>query len=651
MPLAARQTLTTDPAGHETLDTYANGLLTSETKGYGTANAGTWSYTYDPVTLGVSTMTDPDGNLSTYTYDDQGHRTSQSNGLGVTTNYLYDSHGDLIETIDGNGVATVNQYDQSGHIPSGAVGVLDLTSTTVTQANNVVESATGNFGPAPIRTANYYYDSAAHPGDLTRAVDPDGNTTTTVYDAYGDATSTTDAMGNQTLYSYNTSTGWRISVVSPAGVKAGTTTSCTPPATGCTTYSYDAFGDLTVTTGPLGSTTKASYDADGNKISATDASNNTVTTAYDAADRPVSVTQADSTTQHTDYNPDGTVADTIDGLGNKTSFGYDGQGRQVSRTDPDTRTTASVIDLAGLLTSTTDPSGRKTTLTYDAAGELTGLSYSGGSTPSVSYGYDPDGNKTGMTDGTGTTTWTFDVFGEITAKTAGIGAMVSYGYDNAGNQTSILYPGQTTSVIRAFNADNQLKSVTDWNGKTTAFGYSPDSALATIGYPDGDTVTQGYDGTDTLTSTTVAGTAGTIAAFSYGRNAAEQVSSTTNAAGNQSYGYTHRDQLASQTSGSTVNSFGYDAANNPTTVGATTQTFDAAGQLKTSGTASFTFDAEGDRTMATPGSGTGTTYSYNQASNLTGLTSPAGTSSYTYDGNGLRATETVARLDHDVRVG
>ena len=50
--LAAGQTLITDPSGHKTLDTYSNGLLTSETKGYGSGNAGTWSYTYDPVTPG-----------------------------------------------------------------------------------------------------------------------------------------------------------------------------------------------------------------------------------------------------------------------------------------------------------------------------------------------------------------------------------------------------------------------------------------------------------------------------------------------------------------------------------------------------------------------------------------------------------------------
>ena len=273
--LQAGQTLVTDPAGHKTLDTYANGLLTSETKGYGTADAGTWSYTYDPVTLGVSSETDPDGNLTTYSYDDHGNKISESNGLGVTTNYRYDNADRLIETIDGNGVATVNQYDQSGHLPSGAAGTEDLTATTVTQANNVVESTTGNFGPAPTRTVNYYYDDAAHPGDQTRAVDPNNNTTTTTYDTAGDKTSVTDAVGNKTLYGYDTGTGRVISQVTPTGTAAGVTATCTPPATGCTTFAYDAYGHVVTTTDPYGHTTKATYDADTNKTSATDADNKT----------------------------------------------------------------------------------------------------------------------------------------------------------------------------------------------------------------------------------------------------------------------------------------------------------------------------------------------------------------------------------------
>jgi RHS repeat-associated protein len=636
--LSTGQTLVTDPSGHETLDTYSNGLLTSETRGYGTANAGTWSYTYDPVSLGVSAETDPDGHVTTYTYDANGNLTSKSNGLGVTTNYLYDSAGDLLETIDGDGVATVNQYDQAGHIPSGATGVDDLTSTTVTQANNVVESSTGILGTAPARTTNYYYDNAADPGDRTRVVDPDSNTTTTTYDAYGDVASATDALGNKILYGYNTATGWGTSMVTPAGVAAGTTTSCSPPATGCVTYGYDAYGHITVTTNALGNTTKATYDADGNETSTTDANGNTVTTTYDADDRPVKVTQADGA-QVTDYNPDGTVAATFDGLNDKTTYGYDGQGRQDSQTDPDSRTTSSVIDPAGLATSTTNASGQTTTMTHDAAGELTGASYSDGATPSVSYRYDLDGRKTSMTDGTGTTTWAYDVFGDVTSKTTGAGETVGYGYDSAGNQTSITYPDEATPVSQTYNGDNQLASVTDWTGNKTKFGYSPDGTLQTTSYPNGDTVTDGYDGTDTLTSTTVSDSGTTVAAYSFGRDPAEQVSSTTNASGTETYGYTQDEQLSSET-GAAASSFGYDAANNPTTVGTATQAFDAAGQLKTSGGTSYTYSTEGERTAATPASGTATAYSYNQAGQLTGATNGNGTSSYSYDGDGLTATQT-----------
>ncbi|MGI8416125.1 MAG: DUF6531 domain-containing protein, partial [Nakamurella sp.] len=310
--LTAGQTLVTDPAGHQTLDSYTGGLLTAETKGYGTTVAGTWSYTYDPLSLGVTTESDPNGNLQTFSYDEHGNRTSASNALGYTTLWRYDDHGKVIESVDPMGVATVNGYDQTDHIPPGtdippggyssvapsrildtrrgvgapmaavpasgqlavqvagvggvpatgvaavavnltatsptaagsltawadggtqpstsnmnfdsgqtianfavvpvgadgkirilngsagttqiiadtqgyytAAGIGDLTSTTITQANNVADSTTGNFGTAPTRTANYYYTDPAHPADLSKIVDPLGHASTATYDAYG----------------------------------------------------------------------------------------------------------------------------------------------------------------------------------------------------------------------------------------------------------------------------------------------------------------------------------------------------------------------------------------------------------------------------------------------------------------------------------
>ncbi|QYN26418.1 transglycosylase SLT domain-containing protein [Amycolatopsis sp. DSM 110486] len=616
--LSTGQVLVTDPGGHKTLDTYQNGLLTSETKGSGTADAGTTSYTYDPVTLGVSTETDPDGDFTTFTYDDHGNKTSESNALGSTTNYAYDDNDDLVETIGPDGVATVNGYDETGHVPANAVGERALTSVTVTQANNVVESTTGNFGPAPTRTTNLYYDDAAHPGDRTRSADPNGKTTTTAYDAFGDSTSVTDPLGHITKSGYDTATGW-LTTSTDANGKT-------------TTDDHDTYGNVTRTTDPLGHATAATFDPDGNKTSVTDADNRTTSSTFDAADQLVKTTRPDQTTTTTDYNPDGTVADTVDGLGHKTTYGYDGQGRQNARTDPDHRSFNSHIDPAGRVLTTTDPTGRVTTIGYDAAGRATSVSYSDQTTPSAAYGYDAAGHRVTMTDGTGTSTWTYDVFGEIVAQTQGSGTTVTYGYDDAGHQTTVSYPGQPAPVTRSYDDAGRLSAVTDWAGNKTTFGYNSDDQLLTTSYPNGTTVTNGYDDADQLTSTTAAAGTTTLLAATYGRDSAGQLNSQNIGGIAQAITYTPRDELAS--AGAT--SYAYDAAGNPTTLGATTQTFDAADQLVTTGATTVTSDGLGERTNA--GS---ITYGYDQASRLTSYTTPTVSATYTYDGTGLRVAKKV----------
>jgi len=631
--LTAGQTLVTDPAGHKDLQTYQNGLLVSETKGYGTADAGTAAYTYDPLTLGVTTQTDADGNLQTFTYDDHGNKTSASNSLGFTTNYVYDGADNLVETIDADGVATVNAYDQAGHVP--AAGVLDLTSTTVTKANNVVESTTGNFGSAPTRTVGYYYDDVAHPADRTRSVDPLGKTTATAYDAFGGKTLVTDPLGNKTGYGYDTGRAWLTSTVDAAGKT--------------TTYGHDAHGRVTLTTDPLGHQASSVFDADGNKLSATDGNNRTTSIAYDPGGLPGMITQADGTTQVTHYNPDGTVADTVDGLGAKTAYGYDGQGRRSSRTDPDGKTGVVHYDPAGRPLTNTDAAGRVTTFGYDGAGETTSVSYSDGVTPKTTFGYDPAGHRVSMTDGTGASTWSYDTFGEITSHKQGSGAVVSYGYDGNGNQTSITYPGQTKAVTRTFDDDGRLKTVTDPSGNTTGFGYTKTSQVLTTSYPNGTTITNGYDDRSGLTSTTAVTGTTTVLSAAYSRDPVGQLATqTVGATAQQAFGYTAREQLAS--AGTT--SFTYDAANNPIQVGTATQAFDAAGRLCWSsptgtapscdaapaGSTSYTFDALGNRTK----SGTATTYGYDQANRLTSFTGPQGNATYGYDGDGLRAAKTTS---------
>jgi RHS repeat-associated protein len=658
--LTAGQTLVTDPSGHKTLDTYANGLLTSETKGYGSSAAATWSYTYDPLTLGVSTAADPAGNLSTFSYDDHGNKIASSDADGRTTNYSYDAAGDLTETIDPTGVATVNLYDQSGHIGSnnGTFTWGDLTSTTVTLANNIVESVTGNFGPAPTRTTNYYYDDAAHPADRTRVVSPNSNTTTATYDSVGDLASSSDPLGHKTLSGYDTARGWLTSTVAPSGTAAGVTTTCAPPATGCTTYTHDLYGHTAVTTDPLGHTVKTTFDADGNKTSATDGDGNLTKYSFDLADQQTIVTRADNSTITTAYNGDGTTNTVKDAAGAITQYGYDAQGRRITATNPDNRVATTGYDATGHITSSKDPAGATATNTIDPAGQVTAISYSDGVTPNVtSIGYDADGRRLSMTDGTGTSSWSYDTFGEVTSSVNGAGATVSYGYDNDGNPTTITYPDASV-VTNGYNNADQLATVTDAASNKTTFGYNADGANTTTAYPNSDTLTNGYNTAEQQTSITLQQGSTTLGALSFGRDNAGQVTTRTPSGQltgtAQTYSYTSLQQVKTDSTGT----YGYDPANNPTALLGATQKFDTAGQLcwtsattsanactsTPAGGTSYTFNADGQRTAATPGTGTASSYTYNQASDLTAAATSAGSGTYAYDGTGLRASKTVASI-------
>ena len=59
-----------------------------------------------------------------------------------------------------------------------------------------------------------------------------------------------------------------------------------------------------------------------------------------------------------------------------------------------------------------------------------------------------------------------------------------------------------------------------------------------------------------------------------------------------------------------------------------------------SGATTYTYDTNGRRTKTTPATGSASSYTYNQANQLTAATTLAGSGAYTYDGTGLRASKT-----------
>lgn len=655
-------TLITDPKSNVTADTYQYGVLTSETKGYGTTQAATTQYTYDAVTATPISKTDPDGRTTFFTVDGSGNQLSTTDPLGRQTLATYNSLNEALTRTDGNDVTTTYSYDTSGNLKMASTPLVGTTHSKVVA---------------------YTYGDPNHPGDVTKMTDPDGFAWQYAYDAYGDRTSETDPLNHVTTTCYNAD-GWKIASYS---AKAGTLACSVPPPASAyeTSYSYvqpnnqiDEFGDVQAITDPLGHTTSTSYDLDRNVTGTVDGNNNPTTYLYDLANEQTDAIRADHSDVHTDYNPDGTILDEKDAAGHTTqAYLYDALARVTSSSDGLGNATTYTYDFAGNRLTQQDPGGNCggspptgcTTTAYDADNEVIATTYSDGVTPNVTaITYDADGQRTGMTDGTGTSSWVWDSLHRLTSFTDGHRDQVQYQYNLRGLVTQIVYPSGD-GVSRGYDNAGRWTSVQDWLGGTTTFGYDVNNNVTTTTLPSGSAVvgTSGYNAADQLTSMSdVKGPSTTLFATTYGRDNNGQV--TTDSSVPASVGsdqYTTLNQLcyAGSTNGTACSSppagsqaYAFDTGDNLISDNGTTQTFNAADELcwSVSGTSAntcataptgattYTYNTRGDRTNVAPASGSASTLGYDQANRLTSFTQGSTTATYSYNGDGMRMSKTTS---------
>jgi RHS repeat-associated protein len=667
-------TTVTDPSGNVTVDCYQWGLLTSTTRGYGTADAGTTRYFYDPMTLEATSVTDPNGHVTTMTYDASGNLLTQKDPLANTTVNTYNVFNELLTTTDPLLVTSTMVYDANGNLTSVSRPLV---------------------GSSSVQTTTYNHSNGTFPGDVTSEVDPDNNTWTYSYDGNGYRSSATDPLGNQSTRVYNAE-GWMTSSVSPKGNVAG----CGCSAAYTTSFGHDVFGNLTTTTDPLGHVTRRHYDQDHNLDYVQDGNQSAATCtlgnaspctqyAYDLANEQTTVRRADGTSLITDYNTDGTIQDQKDGLGAAIqTYGYDHQGRVSTVTDALNNVTTYKLDAAGNVLSKQDPGGNCaatpkvncTSYSHDQDNRLTAVGYSDGVTPNVSgIQYDADGQRKEMTDGTGTSTWAWDSLHRLTSYQNGAASQVQYQYNMRNLVTAIAYPGgncgstPTLCLNRGYDIAGRWTSVTDWNANQTTFGYDPNSNLTTETLPASTGVvdTSGFDAADNLTSISDVKAPATLFSASYGRDAASQLSSDSSAPPtSRAYRYTPLEQLcyagsanstacASPPTGST--GYQYDAGDNLAQMGSTIQSFNAAHELcwttpSTSSAAcaspptaatTYTYDNRGNRVSAIRPGGNTVTYGFDQANRLGQLSQQVGSNttqlgSYAYNGDGLRMSKTVS---------
>lgn len=625
----ANSTKVTDPRGRVTVEAYQNLVRTSLTRAYGTPLAAPWTFETD-ATLGVTKVTDPSGSSTSATYDAHGNPLAVRDQLNHLTMATYDTTFDQPLTVtDANGTTTTYNYNANGSL--GWVSPFDLNHKTL-----------------------YAYD-AAHPSDLLTVTDPDGKMQVYTYDAYGNRATAANGVTNAdtTKYGYNPVTGWLVRVVSPRGVAAGITPTCAPPALGCTKIDRDVLGNVTVVTDPLGNTTTRHYDSDHHLDYSLDGELNRTEYSHDDADQLISVKRPDLSIVKTDYWPDRTVKDTVDGANNPTAYEYDAQTRPTTVTDPAGRVTTFGYDPSGNQVSKADTGGTCpawpisyppvltafplcTVYRYDATGRRTGIFYGDGTTPNVTnIVYDNVGQRTDMTDGTGTSHYVFDAFLQLKQSTDGAGQTVGYDYNGNGQLKTVTYPGGTNSVNYAYDAAGRLHTVTDWATRTTTYTPDADSNLDRVDFPGGAYTDPTFDnaGRESVRATKalLSGVLMNISSFTYDRFKNDELKGVSGYGANQSaetYTYTPLNQLKSAST-STAN-YSYDAADNLTGLAnGLKQAFDPANQLcwqaptagvcnsAPSGARTYSYDSRGNRVTEGGTGAPAMNMSYDQENRLT----------------------------------
>jgi RHS repeat-associated protein len=415
---------------------------------------------------------------------------------GRSTEYVYDAAGNLESVTDPDGQKTTYAYDADNEqvkveAPSGTV-----TETEYDDAGQVVSQTDGN------KHVTKYVRNALE--EVTEVIDSLGKKTTKEYDAAGNMTSLIDPEGRTASYGYDPAN--RLIEVKYSDGKTPTVKyeydedgnrTVMSDGTGTTTYTYDQLGRLTEAKDGHGDATKYEYDLANEQTKITYPNGKSITRAYNEAGRLEKVTDWSEHTTKFQYDPDGDLTATIfpSETTNEDKYAYnDADMMSEAKMLKGTETLASLTyarDNDGQLTATTSkglPGVETFENMYDPDGRLTKAG-------SVAYEYDVANNPTKIGAGaykyndasqleTGPgTTYAYNELGERTKTTPGMGPATTYGYDEAGNLTAVERPkeGETPKIEDAYGYNGEgLQVSQSISGTTNYLTWDPTEGLPLI---------------------------------------------------------------------------------------------------------------------------------------------------------------------------
>lgn len=468
----------TDPAGNVTDYCYTSGLLTKIITPHGVALGEDCTTTQGTDVTDI--VYDSDGKVTSISYENgtnpaitvnfagaspppggSGSQTTETDPYGYTTTYHYDTTDRATQTDSPMGYHLSAQYNSNNDVtavvsPNNFTGSSNDPATTFAYDEGVTQTLTMPYNLTSITspegvTQHFTYNDANNPYLADSSTNDQGITTSYSRNNNGQITSATTGQATVDVRHQGDS---GVNNCGPGGAAAYTGATCetrdggynaNTPAEHRTLYSYDGLGRMVSMTPPQpnhGRPTPPawtfSYDSHSRLASKTDAEGNTTSYSYDALDRLTQITYQDGSSTKYSYDEDGDLLSAKD---------YTSAGAYINGTS-DTRS----YDALDRLVSDTQAGYAATTQTWDADSRL--LTVNDGSAGDVTYGYNPDGSLTSMTDAGGSCTgYSLNNLPPASAK------CILFDVDKDGNRLRTVFPGDNSEQRISYDNDGKISSL------------------------------------------------------------------------------------------------------------------------------------------------------------------------------------------------
>jgi RHS repeat-associated protein len=399
--------------------------------------------TYHNASGRIATMTNPRGNVTTYTYTPRNTNLYDLTRIDYPTAtyeaYTYNANGDALTYRNRAGntwTYTVNARGQRLTETNPTAGV---TTFTYNADGTLASRDDGDTNPT-----TFQYDGFRR---LNRENYPNGTNRQYVYDANDNLTQITDARG----FIYN--------------------------------FTFDANNDLTnvvrASGTPIQQTHQYQYDALDRMIRFIDAGSNQTDFTYTFWNGLSRITYPDGAQVNINYDTRQWLSGITDEASQTWQLARNDESVPASFTTPQNRVTQFASNQVGSITGITDPLNKTVTFTRDAMEEVTQITDRLNRAMTMTRNGEEELTSVSLPI-IGAATYTRNALGLVTRIT-----------DQRGNNWDF-----------AYTANGRISQTKDPKNQTWNFTYDTTGRIATVTYPDSVTETRTYDGNNNLTSRT-----------------------------------------------------------------------------------------------------------------------------------------------------